>query len=160
MRPYVRVQGDALSSSPIHKEPTMPAMTTRFDPFREFWPEVFARLPARAPEGVPAEIRLDVSETPGAYSVRAEMPGARKEDIHVRVEGNAVSIAAERQQTREQKEGERVLLRELVSGSVARSFTLAQDIDEAAVQAKLEDGVLTLLLPKRSGGGARRIEIQ
>ena len=94
----------------------MPAMTTRFDPFREFWPEVFARLPARAPEGVPAEIR--------------------------------------------QKEGERVLLRELVSGSVARSFTLAQDIDEAAVQARLEDGVLTLLLPKRSGGGARRIEIQ
>ena len=71
-----------------------------------------------------------------------------------------MSIAAERQQTREQKEGERVLLRELVSGSVARSFTLAQDIDEAAVQARLEDGVLTLLLPKRSGGGARRIEIQ
>ena len=65
----------------------MPAMTTRFDPFREFWPEVFARLPARAPEGVPAEIRLDVSETPGAYSVRAEMSGARRRFSRTRWRG-------------------------------------------------------------------------
>ncbi|MBN8504525.1 MAG: Hsp20/alpha crystallin family protein [Burkholderiales bacterium] len=136
---------------------------SRFDPFRDFWPEAFGRFPSaalRVPEGMPAEIRLDVSETASAYEVRAEIPGARKEDIHVRVDGNRVSISAERKQEREQKEGERVLLRELVSGSVARSFQLAQDLDEREVKARLEDGVLRLTLPKRSGGGARRVEIE
>lgn len=134
---------------------------TRVDPFRDFWPEVFGRWPAvRVPEGVPAEIRLDVSENGGANEVTAEMPGARKEDIHVRVEGNRVSISAARQQAREQKDGERVLLRELVSGSVARSFQLAHDIDEREVKARLEDGLLRLTLPKRGGGGARRVEIE
>lgn len=135
---------------------------TRFDPFRDFWPELSGRWPGtlRMPEGMPGEIKLDVSETPAAYTVRADIPGAKKEDIHVRVEGNSVSISAERKQEREKKEGERVLLRELVQGSVARSFTLAHDIDEREVVAKLEDGVLNLTLPKRQGGSARKIEIQ
>lgn len=135
---------------------------SRFDPLRELWPELMGRWPStlRTVEGVPAEIKLDVSETPTAYTVRAEIPGARKEDIHLRVEGNRVALSAERRLEREQKEGERVLLRELVSGSVARSFQLAHDIDEREVQAKLEDGVLKLTLPKRVGSSARRIEIQ
>lgn len=134
---------------------------SRFDPFRDFWPEFAGRWPGapRAPEGMPAEIRLDVSETPTAYAVKAEIPGAKKEDIHVRVEGNSVSISAERKQEREKKEGERVLVRELVQGSVARGFTLAHDVDEREVTAKLEDGVLHLNLPKRQGGSARKIEI-
>ena len=68
---------------------------SRFDPFRDFWPEAFGRFPSaalRVPEGMPAEIRLDVSETASAYEVRAEIPGARKEDIHVRVDGNRVVV--------------------------------------------------------------------
>jgi HSP20 family protein len=143
---------------------------TRFDPFRdmfrsplaEFWPEFGGRVPAafRGTEGLPADIRLDVAEAAEAYTVKAEIPGARKEEIHVRVEGATVAISAERKSTREQKEGERVLLRELVQGSVARSFTLAHEVDEAGVSAKLEDGVLTLVLPKRRGGASRRIEVQ
>lgn len=135
---------------------------TRFDPFRDLLAEFGNRWPAslRGPEGAPVEIKLDVSETDKAYEVKAEIPGVKKEDIHVRVEGGYVSISAERRQEREQKEGERVLLRELVQGSASRSFSLAHEIDEREVVAKLEDGVLRLSLPKRSGGSARRIEIQ
>lgn len=132
---------------------------TRIDPFRDFWPELMGRWAVRAPEGTPTEIKLDVSETEKAYEVKAEIPGAKKEDIHLRVDGNTVSISAERRQEREQKDGERVLLRELSYGSVARAFTLAHDIDEREVVAKLEDGLLKLTLPKRQGSSAKRIEI-
>lgn len=138
------------------------AAITRFDPFRDFWPELSARWPTgqRLPEGSAPEIKLDVHETDKAYEVKAEIPGAKKEDIHLRVEGNYVAISAERRQEREQKQGERVLLRELVQGTVSRGFSLAHDIDEREVVAKLEDGVLRLTLPKRSSATARRIEIQ
>jgi len=136
---------------------------TRFDPFRDLWPELSSgRWPAavRMPEGMPAEIKLDVSETPTAYAVKAEIPGAKKEDIHVHVEGNVVSIQAQREQKTEKKEGERVILRELVSGSVSRSFSLSHEIEDREVVAKLEDGVLNLTLPKRRGGAAKRIDVQ
>jgi len=135
---------------------------TRFDPFRDFWPELGARWPKglRLPEGSGPEIKLDVHETDKAYEVKAEIPGAKKEDIHVHVDGSYVSISAERREQREKKEGERVLLREMVQGSVSRGFSLPLAIDEREVQAKLEDGVLRLTLPKRSGGASRRIDIQ
>jgi HSP20 family protein len=161
----VRITG----TFPNRKEHVMSNLT-RFDPFRDLmrgsfgdlWPEFGSRWPAalRAAEGMPGEIRLDVAEAADAYTVKAEIPGAKKEEIHVRVEGATVAIGAEHQSVREEKEGERVLLRERVQGSVARSFTLAHEVDESAVSAKLEDGVLTLVLPKRRGGASRRIEIQ
>lgn len=135
---------------------------TRFDPLRDLLAEFGGRWPAvlRLPDGTPTEIKLDVSETDKAYEVKAEIPGAKKEDIHVHVDGSYVSISAERREEREKKEGERALLREIVQGSVSRGFSLPLAIDEREVQAKLEDGVLRLTLPKRSGGAARRIDIR
>lgn len=135
---------------------------TRFDPLRDLLAEFGGRWPTvlRQPDGTPTEIKLDVSETDKAYEVKAEIPGAKKEDIHVHVDGSYVSITAERREQHEKKDGERVLLREMVQGSVSRGFSLPLAIDEREVQAKLEDGVLRLTLPKRSGGASRRIDIQ
>jgi HSP20 family protein len=108
----------------------------------------------------PAQLRVDVTENEGGYVVRAEIPGARKEDINVAVEGNQVEISAEVKNEKEVKEGEKVLRSERYYGKVYRAFALGQDIDESATQAKYVDGVLELQLAKKASASARRITIQ
>ena len=93
------------------------------------------------------DIKLDGKETDSEYTVEAEMPGVKKEDIHVQIDGNRVAIQAETKRESEQKDGERVLRSERYYGSVARSFTLASEIDEPRVRAKIDNGVLALALP-------------
>jgi len=105
-------------------------------------------------------LRVDVKETGDAYLVDAEIPGVKKEDIHVEIEGNEVSIAAELKQEKEAKEGERVLRTERLYGKVERRFALPQEIDEGKVNAKFADGVLALTLPKKQTVAARRVEIR
>ena len=135
---------------------------TRFEPIDQMFPDFFRRfaLPMRLTDDVPGEIRIDVTENDKDYAVRAEIPGAKKEDIRVKVEGNFVSISAEVKKDNEEKSGGRAVLKETYYGSASRGFSLAHEIDAKAVVAKLEDGVLKLTLPKREGGSAKTIEIQ
>jgi len=70
-----------------------------------------------------------------------------------------VSISTEVKKTREQKEGEKVIRSERYFGTVSRSFTLGTDVDEAQCNATYKDGVLELVLPKKSGGRVRQIKI-
>lgn len=112
-------------------------------------------------EGVEApQIKVDVNENDGAYTVKAEIPGVRKEDIDVRIDGAVVSLSAEVKKEKEEKQGERVLRSERAYGYASRSFTLGSEVDAGKVQAKYESGVLTLTLPKKSPGEARRIAVQ
>jgi HSP20 family protein len=112
-------------------------------------------------EGQPeVQIKMDVREDDKAYTVHAEIPGVKKEDIHVAIEGNQVSISAEVKNEKEVKEGEKLLRSERYYGSVSRSFSLAQDVDEGAAQAKYKDGVLELTLPKKVVASARKLVIQ
>jgi HSP20 family protein len=134
-----------------------------YDPFAEVFPELFRGFlqPARAGSAqAPIDIRIDVKEDADQYVVSAEVPGVAKEDIQVQIDGNRVSLAAEVKRTSEQKEGERVLRSERYYGSVARSFQLVSEIDEARAGAKYEAGVLTLTLPKKAAAVARRLQIQ
>lgn len=135
---------------------------TRYDPIERMFPELFRRVawPTRFTDEAPAEIRLDVTENDKSYDVRAEIPGAKKEDIRIKVDGNFVSISAEIKKDKEEKAGGRVVLKETYYGSAARGFSLAHEIDAKGVVAKLEDGMLKLTLPKREGGGSRTIEVQ
>ena len=82
-----------------------------------------------------------------------------KDDIHVEIDGNRVSITGEVKRESEQKEGERVLRSERYYGSVARSFSLANEIDESKSAAKFENGVLSLTLPKKAASGGRKLAI-
>ena len=134
---------------------------TRLDPIDNLFPELFRRWarPMRFSEEAP-EIKIDVTENDKDYSVRAEIPGAKKEDIRVNVDGNFVSIAAEVKKEKEEKSGGRLLLKETYVGSSSRGFSLAHEIDTKGVVAKLEDGILKLTLPKREGTGSRTIEIK
>lgn len=112
-------------------------------------------------EGQPdVQIKMDVSEDDKAYTVHAEIPGVKKEDIHVTIDGNQVAISAEVKNEKEVKEGEKVLRSERYYGKVSRAFTLGQDVDEAAAQAKYDNGVLELRLPKQIAAKAKRLNIQ
>jgi len=133
---------------------------TRLDRFEDLMPEFFRRISRPLAIAEPGDIRLDVTENDKDYQVRAEIPGAKKEDMRVHVDGNFVSISAEVRKDKEEKSGGRVLVRESYYGRVSRGFSLAHEIDDKAVAAKLEDGVLKLTLPKREGSGARTIPIQ
>ena len=112
-------------------------------------------------EGQPQiQIKMDLKEDDKAYTVHADIPGVKKEDIHVSIEGNQVSISAETKIEKEEKKGEKVLRSERYVGKVARSFTLAHDVDEAGAQAKYSDGVLELTLPKKAVTAAKKLAIQ
>ena len=105
-------------------------------------------------------IKMDVRETPQGYRVQAEVPGVTKEDIHVTIEGNQVTISAETKRETEQKEGERVLRSERFYGNLYRSFTLPVELDETASAAKYENGVLELQLARKAQTTGRKLSIQ
>ena len=136
------------------------ANITRIDPFDDLVRGFFVR--PRDFNGAPAQtpsIKMDVQEQGESYLVHAELPGVKKEDIHVVVEGNLVSISAEVKQEKETKEGDRVLRSERYFGKVSRSFQLEQDLDDTQASAKFNDGVLELTLPKRIASPSKRLTI-
>jgi HSP20 family protein len=136
----------------------------RFDPFMDI-DDMFNRFMARPVslfrEGMEMEpqIKMDVKESDGKYLVNAEIPGVNKDDIHVTVDGNRVSISAEVKQEKEVKEGERVIRCERSYGMASRSFNLADEVDPSQVQAKYSNGVLELTLPKKPGAARKEISI-
>ena len=108
----------------------------------------------------PAPVRIDVAETDNAYTVRAEIPGVNKDDIHVAIEGNQVTISAEVKRNGDAKEGERVLRSERYYGAVYRSFAMPTDLDEGTSEAKYDNGVLVLTLAKKPAIAGRKLTIQ
>jgi HSP20 family protein len=104
--------------------------------------------------------RLQVGETDKTYEIRADMPGVKKDDIKVSIDRDRVTIEAECRTANEQREGENVVYSERSARRFLRSFTLPTEVDDAAAQAKLEDGVLQLTLPKKQGSEAHRLTIQ
>jgi HSP20 family protein len=141
------------------------ANISRYEPFGDVFDDLLKGFFVRpmAYEGQPAtpgRIRIDVTEKDGAYVVHAEIPGVKKEDIQVNIEGDQVSISAETRAEKEVKENERVLHRERYYGKVARVFRLGTDIDQSAANAKYADGVLELTLPKKVDAAGRQLTIQ
>ncbi len=102
---------------------------------------------------------LDVVEAERQYTVKLDMPGVTQEDVKVSIDGRQVTVQAETQRTDEKKEGDRVVYRERAMSSYARTFTLPTEIDPVESGAKLENGVLTLTLPKRASRTAAQVRI-
>ena len=120
----------------------------------------FFMRPVRVEGASELQMKLDVSEDDKAYKVHAEIPGVKKEDIHVNIDGNQVGISAEVKNEKEVKEGEKVLRSERYYGKVSRAFTLGQDVDEAASEARYNNGILELILKKKVASAAKRLTIQ
>ena len=142
----------------------MNSLVTRGSLFDDFFKDIAPGFYVRPLHGdgvpSPSQIKVDVKETDGGYTVQAEVPGVPKEDIQVSIEGNVVSLRAEVRQHDQKTEGEKVLRSERYFGSVARSFQLPVDVDAAQAKAKYDNGVLTLTLPKKQGGSAQRLSIE
>ena len=142
----------------------MNSLVSRGSLFDDFFKDIATGFYVRPLHGdtlpAPSQIKVDVKETEGGYTVQAEVPGVPKEDIHVSVEGNVVSLRAEVRQLDQKTEGEKVLRSERYYGSVARSFQLPADIDAAQAKARYDNGVLTLTLPKKLNNAAQRLNIE
>ncbi|MBY0265364.1 MAG: Hsp20/alpha crystallin family protein [Burkholderiales bacterium] len=137
---------------------------TRFNPFDDSIDDLlrgfFVRPVAFDGAPQPAQaFRVEVRENEQAYTVQAEIPGVKKEDIHVTIDNDQIAISAEARKEREVKEGERVLRAERHYGKVYRAFTLGQAVDEDKAQARYADGVLELTLPKKAAVASRRLTI-
>lgn len=139
------------------------ANITRFDPFSEvddLFKGLFVR-PMRFDLGVAPQmhVKMDVTKADDAYTVKAEMPGVKKEDIQVSIDGNEVTISGEVKKESEEKKGEEVIRSERYYGKVLRSFTLPHEVDEAKAVAKYADGVLKLTLPMKVKAATKKLAI-
>jgi len=140
------------------------ANITRYDPFSDLFDDIFRGFvvgPVALDTATTVRrMKIDVAEQNGDYKVLAELPGVKKEDIKVDIDGDEVSITAEARAEREEKDGERLLHSERYFGKVARAFRLGQEIDQARAVAKYSDGVLELTLPKKASPAARQLTVQ
>ena len=126
--------------------------------FKDFAPGYFIK-PLHG-DSMPAQIKVDLKESDNGYTVNAEIPGVSKDEIHVGIDGNVVTLRAEVKQEDSKTEGEKVLRSERYYGAVSRSFQLPVDIDAAQAKAKYESGVLTLSLPKKTGQSSKRLTVE
>jgi HSP20 family protein len=110
-------------------------------------------------EALPAQIKLDVKENPKEFIVHADIPGAGKENIHVDIQGNVVTILAQICQVDSESKEDKPLRSERYFGEVSRSFQLSADIDEASSKASYNHGVLTLNLQKKQKEVGHRLVI-
>ena len=142
------------------------ASITRYDPFNDLVDDIFKGFLVRpvAYDGRSAletpRLKVDVTEKNGAYLVTADLPGVRKEDIQVAIDGAQLTLSAEIKREKEVAEGGRVLHTERSYGKLSRSFALPQELDEAKAEAKFRDGVLELTLPKKAAAARKAITIQ
>ena len=136
---------------------------TTYDPFADTGIDELFRgffRPVRFEKAGPVTIKMDVTEQDNAYLVKAEIPGVAKEDIQVSIEGNQVTIGAEVKREKDVKNGDRVLRSERYYGSTYRAFALPVEVDEAASNAKYENGVLELRLAKKPVQTGRKLTVQ
>ena len=141
------------------------ANITRYDPFGDIFDDVmkgfFVRPLATVEQGETVRrMKIDVSEKDTEYKVMAEIPGVKKDEINVDIEGDVVSISAETRAEKDVKEGERVIHSERYYGKISRSFRLGQEVDQTKAQAKYNDGILELVLPKKAAASSKRLTIQ
>jgi HSP20 family protein len=146
------------------------ANVSRFDPridnlgdlVDDLFKGFFVRPVAYEGRGTEAltRMKVDVAENNGAYTVTAELPGVKKDDIQVTIDGAQVTLAAEVKREKEASQDERVLHTERTFGKISRSFSLPQEVDEGKAEAKFRDGVLELTLPKKAAATRKPIHIQ
>ena len=140
------------------------ANLTRLDPLNELVDDLFkgffVRPVAFEGRGEAPRMKVDVAEKNGAYAITAELPGVKKDDIQVTIDGAQVTLSAETKREREVQQDERVLHTERSFGKVTRSFSLPQELDEGKAEAKFRDGVLELVVPKKAAAARKQISIQ
>jgi len=137
---------------------------TRFNPLEDALDNLFRGLPVWVPNperraAQPAQFRMDVTENDKEYQVLAELPGVKKEEISITINGNEVAVSAEVKHEKVVKNGDTMLCAERFYGTIKREFSLGQEVDEAGAQARYNDGVLELTLPKKTVAAAKKLAV-
>ena len=138
------------------------ANITRFDPFNDMddlFKGLFVRPMRVDLETTQMRMKMDVTRTDDTYTAKAEIPGVKKDDIQVSIDGNEVTISGEIKKASEEKKGEEVIRSERYYGKVSRSFTLPHEVDEPRVTARYADGVLNLTLPMKAKSASRKVVV-
>ena len=132
--------------------------------FEELFSDFFNRggwqVSARPTELPAARARMDVVDKGDKYAVVLDLPGVRKDDINVTIDGARVAVSAESKGEKEVKNGEKVLHTERYATSYARSFELPAEVTEDGADAAFENGVLRLTLPKRAQALSKRLAVR
>jgi len=106
-------------------------------------------------------LALDMHESDNSFVVTTEMPGVQPDNIQVRVENDMLTIEGEiPEQVTEEKEGERVIMKERRYGKFSRRVRLPQMVDADKVEASYQDGILKLTLPKSESAQPKRIPVK
>jgi HSP20 family protein len=138
---------------------------TRVSPLEDAFENWFRGVPVwlraneEAPATAPRQFRMDVTENDKEYQVLAELPGVKKEEINITINGNEVAVSVEVKHETEAKNDQTVLCAERYYGKIERAFALGQEVDEATAQAKYNDGVLELTLPKKTVAAAKTLMV-
>jgi HSP20 family protein len=140
----------------------------RWDPFREMvtFREAMDRWLQQSISGTgqllsnmrPESIPIDAIERDDAFEIRAALPGVRPDDVEVTVQGERVTIRAEARSA-EESSADNWLMREHRFGVLQRSISLPVPVSSENAEARIENGVLSLRLPKTQGVEARRINV-
>lgn len=103
--------------------------------------------------------RIDISEKEDKYLLDAELPGVKQDDLEVQLDNNVLTIKGKTEEISENKD-KNYFMRERYYGSFKRSITLPSNIDQEKIEAKFEDGILHMQLPKKDGGYSKKIEVK
>lgn len=102
----------------------------------------------------------DINETKEHYLVTFDMPGVKKEDIKIEIQGNELVISGERQSEFKEMNADTVIRHERVYGKFERKFELPNTINADKITAQYENGVLNVALPKAEATKGRTVQIQ
>ena len=150
-----------------HNQQTLPARRTgEWDPFeylREFLQfSPFQDLPRRwlnADMGLGFALRFDVREDTDCFVIKADMPGLKQADVEISLTNNRLCVTGHREDERTE-ESKSYAMRERTFGSFSRDFMLPESIDADRIEARMQDGVLEVKVPKRAESKPKRIPLQ
>ncbi len=110
----------------------------------------FFGMPSNQRKTVPTLMKTDIKETDKAYELNIELPGFKKEDLHIELNEGYLAIDAFVQSSSEESTEDGTFIRkERFSGNCSRSFYVGEDISEDEIHARFEDGILKICLPKK-----------
>lgn len=104
--------------------------------------------PMRAFDGMFAGIQTDIKENETNYELVMNVPGFEKEDIEISTNDGILKVKSEKEETNENKDNDKYIIKERSSSSFKRCFKLPSNVDVKTISAKMDKGVLTLTLPK------------
>jgi HSP20 family protein len=133
--------------TPFGREPTGDVWSDRL------WPE-WSRW-----QGEEFSPSTNLYEKDGSYHLTAELPGIKKDDVSITIDGNVLTVTGKKESEKEET-GKNYYMKESRYGSFSRSFRLPEEVDESKVDASLKDGVLKVSIPVKEGAKSRKVKIK